>query len=169
MNTRLLARMAPLVLASLVALPAGAQGVSNAPASASAAERGRMIERGRYLVQVAGCNDCHTPGYGMANGKVPEKLWLTGDAMGWRGPWGTTYASNLRLVINQMSESQWLHMARSFEPRPPMPWFNVRAMNDADLRAIYRYVVAMGPAGSPAPAYVPPGQTPSGPVIRFPE
>jgi hypothetical protein len=32
-----------------------------------------LIERGRYLVHVAGCNDCHTPGYTAASGKVNEK------------------------------------------------------------------------------------------------
>ncbi len=59
-----------------------------------------------------------------------------------------------------MSESQWLQHARSMQPRPPMPWFN--------LRAIYRYVRAVGPAGKPAPAYLPPGQPVSAPVVQFP-
>jgi len=49
-----------------------------------------------------------------------------------------------------------------------MPWFNVRAMSTSDLRAIYRYVRHLGPAGQPAPAYVPPGQEPKGPAVRFP-
>ena len=26
------------------------------------------VALGRYLVQTAGCNDCHTPGYGMSAG-----------------------------------------------------------------------------------------------------
>jgi hypothetical protein len=51
--------------------------------------------RGKYVLQIAGCNDCHTPGYTASGGKVEERLWLTGDQLGWRGPWGTTYASNL--------------------------------------------------------------------------
>src|SRR5688572_2915819 len=55
-------------------------------------------ERGRYLVRIAGCNDCHTEGYAFANGDIDESNWLTGDALGWRGPWGTTYAANLRLT-----------------------------------------------------------------------
>ena len=38
------------------------------------------LQRGRYLIQTAGCNDCHTPGYGPNNGQVSEKLWLTGWA-----------------------------------------------------------------------------------------
>mgnify|MGYP006138464527 CR=1 FL=1 len=37
---------------------------------------------------------------------------------------------------------------------PPMPWFNVRAMADEDLRAMYAFVKASGTAGRPAPAVV---------------
>jgi mono/diheme cytochrome c family protein len=127
------------------------------------------VARGRYLVQVAGCNDCHTPGYGPKEGKVDEKLWLTGDALGWSGPWGTTYATNLRLMLNGMSRGQWITHAKTMKPRPPMPWFNVHAMSEGDLGAIHAYTRALGPAGSPAPAYVPPGQKPAGPVVRFPD
>ena len=52
--------------------------------------------------------------------------------------------------------------------RPPMPWFVFRDMNDAELRAIYAYIRNAGPAGQPAPTYVPPGQPVLGPVVRFP-
>ena len=56
-----------------------------APGPAAALEVDRvLVERGRYLTHVAGCNDCHTPGYAAADGRVPESLWLTGDALGWR-------------------------------------------------------------------------------------
>jgi mono/diheme cytochrome c family protein len=136
---------------------------------AEPAPRKDEVARGRYLIQVAGCNDCHTPGYGMKDGKVDEKLWLTGDALGWTGPWGTTYATNLRLLLNGMSRGQWIAHAKTMKPRPPMPWFNVHAMTDADLGAIHAYTRALGPAGSPAPAYVPPGQKVAGPAVRFPD
>ena len=126
------------------------------------------IARGRSLVQIAGCNDCHTPGYGPNEGRVDEKLWLTGDSLGWHGPWGTTYATNLRLFLQEMTREQWIAHARTMKPRPPMPWFNVRAMTDADLGAIHAYARSLGPAGKPAPAYVPPGQPAKGPVVQFP-
>src|ERR1041384_6471153 len=71
------------------------------------------VKRGRYLVQIGGCNDCHTPGYPLSGGKVDEKLWLTGERLGWRGPWGTTYASNLRIVASNMTEQQGMGRARS--------------------------------------------------------
>ena len=41
-------------------------------------------------------------------------------------------------------------------------------MTASDLRAMYRYLRYLGPAGKPAPAYVPPGQKAAGPVVTFP-
>lgn len=124
--------------------------------------------RARYVIKIAGCNDCHTTGYAEAAGKIPEKDWLKGDSMGWRGPWGTTYASNLRLYMQKLSEDQWIKVSRSVEFRPPMPWFVLREMTDQDLRAIYRFIRNLGPAGEPAPDYLPSGQEPQGPFILFP-
>jgi mono/diheme cytochrome c family protein len=131
------------------------------------AKKATLVDHGRYLVRIAGCNDCHTPGY-MANaGKVDEKVWLTGDRLGWSGPWGTTYAVNLRLYMKDMTETQWLDTARHMKARPPMPWFAFEAMSDRDLRAIYQYVKTLDPAGEPAPAYLPPGEAPKGPFVQF--
>lgn len=126
------------------------------------------IERGRYLVKIGGCNDCHTAAYGAKAGEVPEKDWLTGDAIGWQGPWGTTYATNLRLLFSGLGEKQWLERARTMQTRPPMPWFVLRQMSEGDLKAIHAYIRSLGPAGQPAPAALPPGQAANGPVIRFP-
>ena len=71
------------------------------------------LARGRYIVVIGGCNDCHTPGYLLAEGKVPEERWLTGGKLWWRGPWGTTYASNLRLFLRDMAEDDWVAVARA--------------------------------------------------------
>ena len=133
------------------------------------ASEAKSIERGRYIVKIAGCNDCHTPGYAPTGGKVPEEKWLVGDQVGWRGPWGTTYPSNLRLYVQTVSEEQWLKIAHSAQYRPPMPWFALRDMSRQDLRALYRFVKHLGPAGEAAPTYLPPGQEPKGPVVTFPQ
>jgi mono/diheme cytochrome c family protein len=126
-------------------------------------------ERGRYLVKITGCNDCHTPGYAETGGKIPEKDWLTGESLGWRGPWGTTYASNLRLYMPLFSEDQWVKIAQTAQFRPPMPWFALHDMSEQDLRAIHRFIKSLGPAGKPAPAYLPPEKEPRGPYILFPQ
>jgi mono/diheme cytochrome c family protein len=137
---------------------------------APAAEPGDAadIERGRYLIRIAGCNDCHTAGFAESAGQVPERQWLSGGALAFHGPWGTTYASNLRLYFAKLSEDQWVQAARTLRTRPPMPWFSVRALDEPDLRAIYRYVRTLQPAGSPAPAYLPPGREPPEPAVRYP-
>jgi mono/diheme cytochrome c family protein len=119
-------------------------------------------------VKIGGCNDCHTAGYAHAGGAVPESEWLKGDRVGWKGPWGTTYAPNLRISLSALSEDQWVQYAHNAKLRPPMPWFNLHAMTERDLRDLHRYVRALGPAGEPAPAYVPPTVEPQGPVITFP-
>ena len=74
--------------------------------AAAAFAADESIERGRYLIETSGCNDCHTAGYAQAEGKVPEAQWLTGDRLGWRGPWGTTYGTNLRLFVSGLTEAQ---------------------------------------------------------------
>ena len=128
----------------------------------------KYLDRGRYLVKIAGCNDCHTPGYADTAGKVTEKQWLTGDQLGWRGPWGPTYAVNLRVYMQNLSEDQWVKEAKTLQSRPPMPWFTLHEMTEQDLRAIYKLIRYLGPAGEPAPAFVPPGQEPKGPYALFP-
>ena len=76
------------------------------------------VERGKYLVMVGGCNDCHTPWKMGANGPEPDGTrLLSGSPAGmtakapkldmpwmvagsatmtaWTGPWGTSYSHNL--------------------------------------------------------------------------
>jgi mono/diheme cytochrome c family protein len=114
------------------------------------------VARGRYLVTIGGCNDCHTAGYPEQGGNVPESEWLKGAPVGFQGPWGTTYAANLRLVAGRLTAEQWIEHARQ-ERLPPMPWFNLRRMTDADLMAMHAYIRALGAPGAAAPAYVAPG------------
>jgi mono/diheme cytochrome c family protein len=128
----------------------------------------KLVDRGRYLVMIAGCNDCHTPGYLLKTGNVQEAQWLTGSTLGWSGPWGTTYPANLRLLLSTLTEDQWIKLARTLKARPPMPWFDLREMTDSDLRAIGAYIHYAGKAGVPAPAYVPPDKKPSTPCVQFP-
>ena len=124
------------------------------------------VERGRYLVKIGGCNDCHTAGYAPSGGAVPEAQWLTGQSVGFKGPWGISYPVNLRLLVRTMSQGEWIQ--RVGKPvLPPMPWFSLRAMSESDRRAMYRYIWSLGPAGSPAPAYVAPGAAAPTPYILF--
>lgn len=88
-----------------------AEGTKPAPAD--------VVARGKYLVSVLGCSDCHSPKRMAPEGPVvdttrllsghpegtvlppPPKLerpWIeaaTLDLTAWAGPWGITYATNL--------------------------------------------------------------------------
>ncbi len=120
---------------------------------------------GRYLVILGGCNDCHTDGYLDKAGDVPEAQWLLGSQLGWRGPWGTTYARNLRLTVEDLSENDWVTMLRSRKDLPPMPWMNINRMTESDARAMYQYIQSLGPGGNHMPDVVPPDEEPATPYI----
>jgi len=80
-----------------------------------------QIQRGKYLVDLGGCNHCHSPKVMTEMGPVPDttrllsghpqdqpvmnldpamldsKMWIHGtmDLTAWIGPWGLSYAANL--------------------------------------------------------------------------
>ena len=141
-----------------------AQAAAEAPApSVSAASQ---VAAGRYIVRIAGCNDCHTAGYAAKDGQIPEADWLTGDSVGWRGPWGTTYAANLRLYVQAFTPETWVRSLRARKDRlPPMPWWSLDAMSDQDLKAVFAYLQSLGPKGDQMPSRVPPGEEPKSPYV----
>lgn len=158
------------VLIAAVVVTVTALGCKNDNAtSAQAGGSARMADakqlpsadRGRYLILVAGCNDCHTPGWMQKGRAVPETEWLTGVPVGWKGPWGTTYASNLRLFLKDFDEDTFVQVVRARNGRPPMPWPNLHSMEDRDLRSVYRYVRSLPLRGEPTPPFVPPGKEPN--------
>ena len=125
------------------------------------------LERGRYLVRVAGCNDCHTAGYAESGGDIAEERWLLGNNTGYEGAWGTSFPSNLRLTLLRFNDEQWLQYVDLLTAKPPMPWFDLRSMNDADLLAVLRYVQWLGPKGEPAPPTLAPDEPYIGPTVRY--
>ena len=155
--TARLARALPLFALALGA-PAAAQPF--------AVTGGSQLATGAYLVTIGGCNDCHTEDWNRTPGQIPPAQRLTGSHVGWHGPWGTSYAINLRLLVSQLTQDQWLAYIAAMHPKPPMPWFNMQAMSPADLTAMYVYIHSLGPAGTPTPVDLPPGQTPTGPYVE---
>src|SRR5215208_5971653 len=69
---RILARLA-FVTASIIALPAFAAMADDS-----------QITRGKYLVTLGGCNDCHTPGYFFGNPDMSR--FLGGSDVGFEIP-----------------------------------------------------------------------------------
>ena len=136
-----------------------------APASASA----RQVERGRYLVSIAACHDCHSPKIDAQATPDPKRL-LSGrpietmppvqgvneiraslDLTAWAGPWGNSYAANLTPdretgLGARYTEASFIKTIRTgVKPEgenlsPPMPWPVYRNMTDEDLKAIFAYL-----------------------------
>lgn len=163
-----------------LALVAGGVMVTLAMAASSGASRVEGAERaaphvaattpeeaGRYLAILGGCNDCHTPGWAESGGTLPEEAWLTGDSVGFRGPWGTSYPKNLRLSVQATDEDAWVERLKMGQGLPPMPWMNTARMDEQDLRALYRFIRSLGPAGDQAPMPVGPDMEPRTPYISF--
>jgi len=159
--------LAVCVVASLVAAVVSVTGCGNSAAGGGSAVKVAGPSReaiGKYLVQIGGCNDCHTPG--AMEGKLPaESEWLTGSPLGFKGPWGTTYAPNLRLKIQPYTEEMFIKTFKARDAKPPMPWASLHAMSNEDLGAVWVYIKSLGQAGQAMPEALPPGVEPRGPYI----
>ena len=110
------------LLACFMALPTALCAEPPAPpvGKASPVASKSVIDRGKYLVAIMGCNDCHTPKKMGAHGPeldlsrllsglpedakfpppptLPPGPWMavgTWDMTAWSGPWGISYAINL--------------------------------------------------------------------------
>ena len=108
-----------LVVVSLSTIAACQQAPPAAPPAAPAAPAMSQVDRGKYLVNTAGCHDCHTPTKMGPNGPEPDmsrmlsghpenvkvdkpaKLdgpWMAAASStftAWSGPWGMSYTANL--------------------------------------------------------------------------
>ena len=127
----------------------------------------KTLEHGKWLVGYGGCNDCHTPGWAEHGGEAQKGVLLTGSGMNFQGPWGTTYAPNLRLYVARLTLAQWIANVRTLKARPAMPFWTFRYLSDKDLGDMYAYIHSLGPAGKPAHAWVPPGQPAPMPYFKM--
>ena len=160
-------RLSLLAVAALL-LPSTALLAQMPTATGPAVQAATMEEAGRYLLIAASCNDCHTQGWVEKKGEIPAADLLAGMDVGFRGAWGTTYAKNLRTVVQRHTEDQWVSILKTADGgdgKPPMPWWNTAQMNERDLRAMYRYIKSLGPLVKAVPRNIPPEREPTGPFI----
>jgi mono/diheme cytochrome c family protein len=150
---------------ALLAFAAGLLMAASAHASDHAS--GKSIKHGAFLVGFGNCNDCHTPGWAENGGQAPKDMLLTGGGTNFQGPWGTTYAPNLRLLVQTLTAKQWIAKLRTLKARPAMPYWTFRYLSDKDLTDMYAYIHALGPAGKPAHDWVPPGQEAPAPYLKL--
>ena len=173
-----LRRLLPLALIAAPALGlaiASCSGPANQSATAPAVED--SLARGRYLATVVGCNDCHTPGYFF--GAPDTTRMLSGSELGWKGPWGVSFARNITpdsaTGIGTWTEEQIVTAIRTGQRPdgshillPPMPWPDFSHLTDSDARAIAAYLKSIPAVSHKVPDMVPPGKPVKGSIIVLP-
>jgi len=168
-----------VVFAFLAAVAAAFVTVScSPPAQQATASPGAAdtLARGKYLVTLMGCQDCHTPG--TFYGAMDRSRDLSGSEVGWQGGWGVSYPRNLtpdpETGLGRWSRDQIVTALRTgIRPNgtallPPMPWPNYSSLTDTDAYAIAAYLQSLPPIRHQVPAAVPPGQPVTGAVLVFP-
>jgi cytochrome c553 len=140
--------------------------LATAHASVVAAQAPKVVAAtpeaaGEYLMILGSCHDCHTPNWTESKGKVSKDSLMTGRALGFKGPWGTVYSKNLRSIAARQSEDHWVHVMKTQDDGDgnlPMPWHNAALMSEDDLRAMWKYLHALGTAtGERIPKNTKPG------------
>ena len=108
------------------------------------------LKRGAYLINIAGCSDCHTPmdNHGQ---KLPGLDWSGGFIL--EGPWGRVASSNLTSDpsgIPYYDEQLFINVIRTGRVQarvlsPIMPCAFYSGMTDQDLSAIFAYLHQLPP------------------------
>jgi mono/diheme cytochrome c family protein len=143
--------MARLALAAaLLGAAVGAFGPLTTPASADDAQ----VERGRYLVIVAGCSDCHTPGALL--GSPDMKRYLGGSDVGFAIPGAGVFVGQNLTPDKETGLGSWtaeqivtaIRTGKTPEGRtlsPVMPWPALSHLTDDDAQAIAAFLKSTAP------------------------
>ena len=129
-----------------------------------------QVERGEYLVTIAGCNDCHTPGYFL--GKPDFSRRLGGSDVGFAIPGvGASVGPNLtpdkETELGAWTDDQIIAaFTKGVTPNgrklsPVMPWQELAALTPDDAKAIVAYLRSRPPVNNPVPGPFAADQTPS--------
>jgi mono/diheme cytochrome c family protein len=167
--------------AAATLLVAASSGAQQPQAAGNAA-----VERGRYLVRITGCHDCHSP---KIKGMTPDldralsgrpattmlptptkdEVHASPDLTAWWGPWGSSIAANLTPdpatgIGTRYTEASFIATMRTGKKpngtpvMPPMPSDVYQNMTDEDLKAIFAYLKTIKPIRNAVYAGVtPPG------------
>ena len=113
-----------------------------------------QIERGKYLVTLAGCNDCHTPGYFF--GKPDPTRYLGGSDVAFEIPGLGAFAGANITPDKETGIGNWtieqIVTALQTGSRPDgrvlapiMPWRSFADLSKADATAIAAYLKSIPP------------------------
>jgi len=117
--------------------------VPDLPAGSSA------LDRGAYLVNMAGCSECHTP---QEKGQELPGMAFAGG-FPFSGPWGTVVSANITpdpSGISYYDESLFLEVMRTGSVKarplnPVMPFSVYKNLTDDDLKAMFAFLRTVKP------------------------
>jgi len=165
-----------LAIFALLGLGLSLLSCSTAQQTATATPKVDPVVRGRYLVTIMSCNDCHTPGY--LYGAPDTSRRLSGSDLGWTGPWGVVHARNLtpdmETGIGSWTIEQIVTALRTgntpdgSQLAPIMPWMNYSNILDQDdAVAIASYLKSLPPIVHKNLDRIPAGQKPTGALVTM--
>ena len=107
-------------------------------------------KRGKYLVTIAGCTDCHRPQD--AHGQPLPNMDFGGGLI-LDGPWGRVASANITpdpsgipyydlALFTQVIRTGYV---KARELSPIMPWHTYRGMTDEDIASVFAYIKTLKP------------------------
>jgi mono/diheme cytochrome c family protein len=158
-----------------IATVAAALFLTSSLAALGAPDR-KAIERGKYLVTLGGCMDCHTPGYFF--GKPDMVRYLGGSEVGFEIPGlGVFHGPNLtpdnETGLGTWSEQEIVTAIQTGkrpdgrELAPIMPWRAFASLMPADAEAIAAYLKSLPAVKNKVPGPFGPSEKPSSFVMKI--
>ena len=146
------------------------------PLSAAIAADPAAVARGKYLVTITGCNDCHTPGYFF--GKPDMARFLGGSEVGFEMPGlGVFYGPNLTpdkvTGLGNWTDAQIVAAIQEGKRpdgrmlAPSMPWHAFAALTKQDVNAIVAFLRSLPPVVNKVPGPFGPTDTPTSFVMKI--
>jgi mono/diheme cytochrome c family protein len=146
------------------------------PAAASLAADPAAVARGKYLVNLAGCHDCHTPGYFL--GKPDMARYLGGSDVGFELPGlGVFHGPNLTpdkdTGLGNWTDAQVVEAIQQGKRpdnrmlAPIMPYHAFANLTPQDAQAIVAFLRSIPPVKNKVPGPFGATETPTGFVMKI--
>jgi mono/diheme cytochrome c family protein len=153
---RMAGLFAVFVIAAMAAVPARAADA--------------QTERGKYLVEVGGCGDCHTPGSFLGHPDMAR--YLGGSDVGFAVPGAGVFVGPNLTPDKATGLGNWTEQeivtafTKGVRPdgrilAPVMPWRGLARLTKADALAIAAYLKSLPPVSNKVPGPFGPSEQPS--------
>jgi hypothetical protein len=101
---------------------------------------------------------------------LPPGPWVmtaAGTNTSWAGPWGVSFTANLtpdkETGLGDWTEEMFIatmktgrHQGKGRPLLPPMPYFNLKGLNDEDIKSVFAYLQSLPPIRNRVPQPVDP-------------